>query len=198
MKNPKDLYSDCGIYGNFHYGSPSINRGIRCAHHLCSFHKKRGEMKVLCFGSGNGYEVVRFLKKGNSAYSVDFYQPNVGILKGRQIKANGNSLPFKDKSFDLFFSCETMEHVEEEWVDDILKEARRISDEVFFTIADADDKPYSTHICIHELPWWLEKFESLGFKIINAQKNARLGVVSDGGSFSTFGWPDGSLIYAQC
>jgi len=155
-------------------------------------------MKVLCFGSGNGYEVVKFLKKGNSAYSVDFYQPGIGILKGRQIRANGNSLPFKDKSFDLFFSCETMEHVKEEWVDDILKEARRISGEVFFTIADANDEPYNTHICIHELPWWLDKFESLGFKIINAQKNARLSVVSDRGSFSTFGWPDGSLIYAEC
>jgi len=198
MNDFERLYSDNGVYGNFHYGSPIVNRGIRCAHHLCSFHPKRGKIKVLCFGSGNGYEVVRFLKKGNSAYCVDLYTPKIRAMKGRQIKAYGQALPFKDKAFDLFFSCETMEHVEEDWVDDILNEAKRVSDEVFFTIADRPDAPYNTHICIHGLCWWLERFERLGFEITNAQSKPKLTVVGDSGSVNTFGWPDGTLIHAKC
>jgi SAM-dependent methyltransferase len=196
MNDFEKLYSEDGVYGDLEYGSPWVNRGIRCAHHVSDFILKRGGQRVLCFGSGNGYELVKFLLDGYDAYSVDLYVSPNNFLNGRQIQAYGQQLPFKDKSFDLFFSCECMEHVKDEWVDDILNEAKRVSDEVFFTIADRPD-PFDTHICLHPIEWWVEKFEGLGFGIINAQTKPHLSIIN-GRTVGWFGWPDGTLIRANC
>jgi cyclopropane fatty-acyl-phospholipid synthase-like methyltransferase len=196
MNDFEELYSHEGIYGKFLYGSPWVNRGIRCAQHICKFHAKCETIKILCFGSGNGYEAVQFLKNGNDTYTVDLYVPEVNFLKGRQIRAYGQDMPFKDKSFDLLFSCETLEHVKEEWVDDILKEAKRVSDEVFFTIATVQD-PFDSHICLHDITWWIDKFTDLSFEIINAQWMPRLTTMSQH-FIATINWPDGVLIHAKC
>lgn len=197
MNEFEKLYSEEGVYGDLNYGSPFVNRGLRCAHHVSDFLLKDKKQKILCFGSGNGYELVKFIKDGYGAYSVDLYVSYLELLKGRQIRGYAQALPFKDKSFDLFFSCEAMEHVEEEWVDDILTEAKRVSEQVFFTIADAPD-PFDTHICIHPVEWWIEKFESLGFKIINAQTKPFVAIFQGAGTVSWFGWPNGTMIRAKC
>ena len=196
MNEFEKLYSNEGVYGDLNYGSPFVNRGIRCAHHVSDFVLKHGGQSVLCLGSGNGYELVKFLLDGYNAYSVDLYVMQNAYLKGRQLRAYGQALPFKDKSFDLFFSCECLEHVKEEWVDGILREARRVSKEVFFTIADRPDT-FDTHICLHPVGWWIDKFESIGFDIINAQTKPHIPYVANT-AFSFIGWPDGTLIRAKC
>ena len=135
----KKLYSAQGVYGDYLYGSPWVNRGIRCAHHVCNFVAQNEKYSVLCFGTGNGYEAVKFLQNGKDVYCIDLYTPKIDYLRGRQIRGDARWLPFKDKSFDIFFSCETLEHIKEEWTDEILQEARRVADVVFFTIADQPD-----------------------------------------------------------
>jgi hypothetical protein len=192
----KKRYSAQGIYGNYLYGSPWVNRGIRCAHHICNFVQRGNEFSVLCFGSGNGYEAVKFLQNGKKAYCVDLFTPQIDFLRGKQIRGDGRRLPFKDKSFDIFFSCETLEHIEEDWTDDILQEAKRVADAVFFTIADRMDT-FDTHINLHDINWWISKFESNGFKISNAQWKPKLTIFC-GNMAATFSWPDGILIHATC
>jgi SAM-dependent methyltransferase len=196
MNEFEKLYSNEGVYGDLSYGSPFVNRGLRCAHFVSDFVLKRQKQRILCFGSGNGYELVKFLKDGYDAYSVDLYVSYLKFLKGRQIRGYAQTLPFKDKSFDLFFSCEAMEHVKDKWVDDILNEAKRVSKQVFFTIADGPD-PFDTHICIHPLEWWIDKFELLGFDIINAQTKPYIAYVTSR-SARWFGWPNGTMIRARC
>jgi len=193
--NHEELYSADGIYGDAAYGGPVVNKGLKLATYLTKL-LGDNKKKIICFGSGNGYEAVVFLKAGHDCYTVDYYTPEVAILKGRQIRANGNNLPFADKEFDLFFSCETMEHVKEEETDAILKEAMRVSNEVFFTIAD-DKDPFDTHINIHHATWWMNKFEELGFRIIHAQWRPYFSFNLDGEVFHV-SYPSGVLINAKC
>jgi len=167
---------------------------------LCQVLQKKA--KVLCLGSGNGYEAVQFLMDRWDCYVAELYHPKVKILKGRQIKTFGQNLPFRDKEFDLFFSCETMEHIGDEFTDQILLEAKRVSKEVFFSIATRDDPPFCSHICIHSAPWWMVKFEELGFDIINAQKNPMFTLLFmtpvARAAAQVLRFPDGVVIHARC
>lgn len=198
----KRLYSADGIYGTFAYGSPAIDRGFQCASFLCQRATFRdNKKKILCLGSGNGYEAVQFLNHGHDCYIAELYHPNLKVFQGRQVKALAQNFPFKDNEFDLLFSCEVMEHIPEKDLDLVLSEAKRVSEEVFFTIATRDDSAFSTHITIHNGQWWIDKFQEHGFTIKNAQINASfpLAISVQGKAAITFvQFPDGVWISARC
>jgi len=193
-----ELYSDTGIYKNFTYGSPFVSRGLRIATHLTQFWRSENiKKKILCIGAGNGYEVVKYLIEGHDCYSVELYHPEIELLKDRQVTAFAQDLPFEDEEFDILICCEVLEHVPEELSKPILKEAKRVSREVLFTIADRPDPPYNTHINLHELPWWYELFKELRFEIVNAQFAPKLALVA-GNKMISQTWGDGLLIHAKC
>ena len=172
--------------------------GLRIATHLSQMWSEDGKKrKVLSVGCGNGYEAVCFLKNGHDCYTVELYHPKVGILGGRQTKAYAQSLPFKDNEFDMYVCCEVMEHIPEELAVPILKEAKRVSKEVYFTIADRDDPPYDTHITVKSFSWWLDVFIGLGFKILNAQTCPKVPLLA-GNVMVCQTWGDGTLIHAEC
>ena len=196
MGEYEDLYSEEGVYGTLTYGSPYVAKGLKCATHLTQFWNMKGK-KVLCIGSGNGYEAVWFVKKGFDITILELYHPKVEILKGKQIKGYAQDLPFRHKAFDLCFCCEMMEHVPEELNTPILKEAKRVAKEVFFTIADRDDPPYHTHINLHDFSYWYDLFKELGFIIINAQTSGKLPLVAER-SIVLATWGDGTIIHAKC
>lgn len=192
-------YSGDGIYSLLNYGSPIVNRGLQSAVYYCQ--RYGTNKKVLCVGSGNAYEAVWFLMQNADCYVAELYHPQVKILHGRQVKALGQELPFKNKEFDLLFCCETLEHITEKENDRILSEAKRVSNEVFFTIATRDDPPFYSHICIHEGEWWINKFRQMGFDLINAQINATHTIITqfNGQSVATnLNYGDGVLIHARC
>jgi SAM-dependent methyltransferase len=195
MNDYETLYSDEGIYGTLTYGSPFVCKGLKCAVYLTQFGKLEGK-KILCVGSGNGYEAVWFIKQGYDVTVLEMYHPDLSILKGKQVKGFAQNLPFDDQVFDLYFCCEMMEHVPEELNIAILKEAKRVSKEVFFTIADRDDPPYHTHINIHDMPYWYRLFKDLGFEFINVQSAGKLPLVAVG-TVCLCGWGDGTIIHAR-
>ena len=198
MEQLEKLYSSDGIYGSLTYGSPLCCRGLKCAVFLTQFGTLKGK-KILCVGSGNGYEAVWFVKAGCDVTVLELYHPKLPILEGKQIRGYAQDLPFEDNEFNLYFCCEMMEHVPEELTIPILKEAKRVSGEVFFTIADRGDPPYNTHINIHDMPYWYFMFKQLGFEIINVQTKPRfpiLNVTKEG--ITLFSCADGTLIHAGC
>jgi len=195
MEELEKLYSSDSLYGSLTYGSPYISKGLKCAVHMSQFGGIKGN--VLCVGSGNGYEAVWFVKNGYDTTVVEMYHPDVKILKGKQIKAYAQDLPFGDNEFDLYFCCEMMEHVPIETTVPILKEAKRVSKEVFFSIADRDDPPYHSHINIHGLTFWYSLFKNLKFDIISAQAAGGLPFITDRRVFMAT-WDDGVIIRARC
>jgi len=202
MIDPLSLYSDQGIYGSINYGAPVVSKSLIFAEGVCQrvdFHNKH--RKILCLGSGNAYDAVRFLMKGHDCYIAELYHPQLKILHGRQVKTFGQALPFKDSEFEFLFCSETMEHIPGKSTDQVLLECKRVSKEVFFTIATRGDVPFNTHICIHNAQWWMKKFENLGFEIINAQQNPVLTLVAQRngrGIMINSPSPDGVLVNARC
>lgn len=195
MEELEELYSSDNLYGSLTYGSPYVSKGLKCAVHMTQFGEIKG--RVLCVGSGNGYEAAWFIKRGYETTVVEMYHPDVNILKGKQVKAYAQDLPFKDNEFNLYYSCEMMEHVPNEITVPILKEAKRVSREVFFTIADRDDPPYHSHINIHDLTYWYSLFKDLKFDITSAQFAGGLPIVTDK-RIVMVTWDDGVIIRARC
>jgi hypothetical protein len=189
------LYSNDGLYGTLDYGGPYPIKAVpHCMYIAGGMPKNK---KVLIIGAGNGYEVVYMLKQGfNSTYSLDIYVPPVDYLKGHMVQGYAQHLPFIDKSFDLVICCETMEHIPEELTDKVLLEAKRVAHEVYFTIATRDDPPFDSHVCVHPAQWWLDKFEKLGFGIINAQVKPWMIIPVDK-QMIMMRYDDGVSIYAK-
>ena len=195
MKKTLKVYSDDGLYGTLDYGGPYPIKAIPHCGYIAGGLPKTA--KLLVIGAGNGYEVVYLLKKGFvNTYSADIYVPDVEYLKGRWIQAWAQSLPFKDKSFDMVICCETMEHIPEHLASDVLREARRVAKEVYFTIAAKDDPPFDSHVTVKHPMWWIYKFEELGFRIINAQMNPWFGVPMKN-RMHLHRYDDGVSIYAK-
>lgn len=90
-----------------------------------------------------------------------------GFALGREIICGSvKHLPYKDKSFDLVVSSDTLEHIEPEDVDQAINEIVRVAKEyLFMQICTKEDmchwkrligKPL--HRTIKPLDWWLNKF----------------------------------------
>lgn len=191
----KKLYSLEGVHGNINYGSPLVARGLKCAVYYTQFFPKK---KVLCLGAGNGYEAVFFDKKGWDVTVFDLYIPDVDYLKGKMVQGDANNMPFKDDEFELVFSCEMLEHVPEDETDQILLEVKRISKKVFFTIATVPDPPHNSHINLHDICWWLNRFSNLGFTITHTEFPLKVANKFSENKTVSYSWPDGILINAKC
>ena len=178
-ENLKSTYDE--VYQTLDYGPVATARGFAGA--LDMIHRHWDEDgKILCVGSGNSYEAVLFTLRGRNTYTLDYHHPKVKTLKGKQVYGQGQAIPFKDKTFDLVFSAECLEHIPENEVDQFLSELYRVgSNEYYFTIAERDDPPYHTHICLHGIEWWMDKLESLNYEVVNAswRPHARLVLIMD-------------------
>lgn len=160
-------YKDDGdLYGNLRYGSPYVSKGLRFAAWLNMDSRHKG--KVLCVGVGEGYELVRYLKDGYDAYGTELHTVKVPYLKDRVINAEVPNLPFKDNEFGFLSCTEVLEHIAEADTDEFLTECKRVAKAFFFSIATKMDS-YNSHINLHDVSWWYEKFVKAGFKIINIQ-----------------------------
>ncbi|MCL0028527.1 class I SAM-dependent methyltransferase [Dehalococcoidia bacterium] len=92
-----------------------------------------GASSVLEVGCGEGFLAEFMLDTCDASYTgVDVDLLTTGMAKDRSpaggfAVADGLSLPFRAKSFDLVLACEVMEHV---WrPEDLLQEVRRVSRE---------------------------------------------------------------------
>jgi len=165
IQNLKPKYDE--VYGTLDYGPIHTARGFMGAQDMIP--RTQAGDKVLCVGSGNSYEAVYFTLRDRNTYALDYHHPKVKTLRGKQVYGQGQAIPFKDETFDLVFSAECLEHIPENEVDQFLSELYRVgSKEYYFTIAERDDPPYHTHLCLHGIEWWMDKLESLGYRVINA------------------------------
>jgi hypothetical protein len=199
----KDRNTEKELYHNdITYGTVAVSMGLKHAITMMSFPPLYGDIKkMVVVGGGNNYEGIFFNLKGVPAYSLDLFSTDVPALKGKQAVGVAQSMPFKDKAFDLYFCCEVLEHIPEELIDDILKECKRVARKCLFSIATANDAPYHSHINIHDGVWWIKKFIDAGFHLINAQVNVQLPFMINSNGHSIMGlymMPHGVTIHADC
>ena len=176
MQNLKPIYDE--VYSTLDYGPIATARGFTGALDMVHRSWDKGN-KILCVGSGNSYEAVLFTLRGRNTYTLDYHHPKVKTLKGKQVYGQGQAIPFKDESFNLVQCCECLEHIPEDEIDTFLSELYRVgSDQYYFTIAERDDPPYHTHLCLHGIEWWMKKLESLKYDVLNASWRPKARVVT--------------------
>ena len=114
-------------------------------------------LSVLDIGCGNGFLVGALLKKGINACGLDFSE-----YAGREIEGNffiqadaTKPLPFEDKTFDIVFSADFFEHINEQSIDSVLSEMKRVGKKVMAAIGYKPEKPY--HLTVHKYAWWKKK-----------------------------------------
>lgn len=101
------------------------NRGV-------SFSDPKKGDRILCIGFGLGEEIKSFQKQGCETYGIELSQ---GMIKRARKKnsikniAKGDTfhLPFKDKSFDIIYSCFLIDIFDDKGIATLLKEMRRVA-----------------------------------------------------------------------
>lgn len=123
---------------------------------------------VLDVGCGLGAIVNELTKKGIVATGVDF-APDLEKIWGKKLNfliADARELPFNDNSFDLVFSSDFFEHIDEEDIDKVSGEMQRVGKKVIAFIAD-DNGVYlnarqrQLHVTHKPLIWWQEKLAGI-------------------------------------
>ena len=195
----KDLYSDEGIFGNIAYSPPSVSRGLMLSMALISgeFFENESISKVLVVGAGAGYEVVNYLHYGYDVKAIDLFCPPVKKVQEVTHVGSAEDMPFDDDEFDMVHCTEMIEHIPEDITNNVLNECKRVAKRFLFTIATRHDRPYNTHINIHDWNYWRRKFKFIGFDIISAQDKPKL-IFPVKNHIMIISWPDGTLLYGYC
>lgn len=119
--------------------------------------------------SGGAIGLIDSVRPEIKTYGIDVSMIAVreGFALGREIVCGSAvNLPYKNKSFDLVVSSDTLEHIEPEDVDQVVSEITRVTkDYVFMQINPRIDvarwkrligRPL--HRTIKPLNWWIDKF----------------------------------------
>ena len=121
---------------------------------------------VIDIGCGEGQSVEFFLNAGCEALGVEGYAP--AVRKGRVADhivlhdyTNGPYLP--DRQFDMAWSCEFVEHVEEKYIDNFLATFSSARS-VFMTYARPGQGGHH-HVNEREEEYWVCKLTSCGFEM---------------------------------
>lgn len=81
---------------------------------------------VLDVGCGNG-AITNYLADYYSVTGLDRSEKALEFVKTNKILASADAIPSKDNVFDLVFSSELLEHLEEEVLQNAVKEIKRVS-----------------------------------------------------------------------
>ena len=110
---------------------------------------------VLEVGCGEGHLVKLMLDRGIEATGMDI-SPDAGMLIRDNFVVSDARLPFPfpDKSFDLVLSRDFFEHVEEELIDQVYNEMKRVGKNVTALISF---KKGEGHLTVEDHDWWSAK-----------------------------------------
>lgn len=127
---------------------------------------RSGAKSVLDVGCGHGFLIDVLNKKGVFAVGMDFSKwagtkiPNSFIRHDATIR-----FPFPDKCFDLVYSADFFEHLEEKDIDFVASEMERVGKTVWATICfkkDAvKDGEVDTHLTVRPRAWWEQKIPNI-------------------------------------
>ena len=122
---------------------------------------------LLDVGCGLGSVVNKLRYEGIEAYGIDFAE----VLKTIWNKpyftvGDARTLPYPNDAFDIVFSSDFFEHIDEEDIDRVAKEMKRVGKKVITFVADdlgreLNDKQKEVHVTHKPLDWWNEKLEGV-------------------------------------
>jgi SAM-dependent methyltransferase len=126
-----------------------------------------GPLSIVDVGCGQNKlcKKIRKLHPEIKCVGVDFSCSKADIV------AEACEMPFKDKEFDVLTSLDTLEHIPEDEIDDVIDEFKRVGNRFFYSISTR----YSVltidgenlHPLVKPPVWWFGKIKEHGGSIAN-------------------------------
>jgi len=118
---------------------------------------------VLEIGCAYGFIMKRLLSRGIFAVGIDIseWATNEGISPNL-IQASAIHLPFKDKTFDLCFSHDVLDHIHIASLGQVTEEVTRVSHRAYHIISckSYENDRDITHKTMMPINWWRERLPS--------------------------------------
>ena len=95
---------------------------------------------IIDIGCGNGL-ITNVLGKKYDVTAVDRSEKALSFVETKKIKASSDDIPLDDASFDMVFSSELLEHLEDETFKKTIKELKRLSKKYIFITVPNDENP---------------------------------------------------------
>lgn len=161
----------------------------RCAYPMIScISQFNSNWKMLEIGCGNGLTLMNLREKGFQVYGMDITLEGLKLHHplndfGQNIqdyKINFENIyecsiwntPFKDNEFDLTYSCDVLEHIPPEYLEQSIKEIYRITKiKTFHNIATFLDnrRGFEFHLSVFEIKKWKELFNKYNVENIDVE-----------------------------
>jgi SAM-dependent methyltransferase len=109
---------------------------------ILDFVRQRAGPRILDFGCGTGGYAMRLARAGFDVTAVDQNREYVASAAEVGVTAQhvNGSLPFADGSFDTLIMIEVLEHLDDEIIERVLADVRRVvRKNVLITVPDCDD-----------------------------------------------------------
>jgi SAM-dependent methyltransferase len=122
------------------YVDQNPDAGVSAA--ILDFVRQRAGQRILDFGCGTGGYAARLQQVGFDVTAVDRNREYVASAARLGVTAQhvNGSLPFADRSFDTLIMIEVLEHLDDEIIERVLTDVRRVvRKNVLITVPDCED-----------------------------------------------------------
>lgn len=135
---------------------------------------------ILEIGCGDGSTMYQLEKNFPHIHGIDITINQVKFCRQSIYQAPAWKIPFPSKIFDYTISTDVMEHIPPEMIEKSISEIFRVTrlktiHSICTRPAVKDYNGHVTHLTIHPLEWWSEKFARLNknqiqIKILDADR----------------------------
>lgn len=128
-----------------------------------------GVNSIVDIGCGNGV-ITNVLGQKYDITGVDRSEQALSMVKTKKIKAGADNIPLQEKSFDMVFSSELLEHLEDDTFHGAISEIKRLSKKYIFITVPNEENPDKLSIkcpeCgyIYNSPNHLRRFKPVDFE----------------------------------
>jgi ubiquinone/menaquinone biosynthesis C-methylase UbiE len=162
MKDNRHLYDK-----KYYKTSLGFQADPKRMEYFVDFIKRYNPKSVLDVGCGLGAVVNELNQRGIEALGIDF-APDLEKIWGDNLAftiQDARRILYENKSFDLVFSSDFFEHIDEEDIDKVASEMKRVGRKVVTFVADAkgpiNQRQRIRHVTHKTLNWWKKKLKGI-------------------------------------